>query len=66
MVLWEILAPRRRLIAGRPWRWASNLGLVALDNISPSDSLCRSPLSGPRWSRGNAATDGPVGRWPAG
>jgi sterol desaturase/sphingolipid hydroxylase (fatty acid hydroxylase superfamily) len=34
MALWEILAPRRRLIAGKPWRWASNLGLVALDTVA--------------------------------
>jgi sterol desaturase/sphingolipid hydroxylase (fatty acid hydroxylase superfamily) len=34
MALWEILAPRRRLTAGKPWRWASNLGLVALDNLA--------------------------------
>jgi sterol desaturase/sphingolipid hydroxylase (fatty acid hydroxylase superfamily) len=34
MALWEILAPRRRLIAGKPWRWANNLGLVALDTIA--------------------------------
>jgi sterol desaturase/sphingolipid hydroxylase (fatty acid hydroxylase superfamily) len=34
MALWEMLAPRRRLIAGKPWRWASNLGLVALDTLA--------------------------------
>ncbi|HBI43741.1 MAG TPA: fatty acid hydroxylase [Planctomycetales bacterium] len=34
MALWEILAPRRRLIAGKPWRWASNLGLVAVDSLA--------------------------------
>jgi sterol desaturase/sphingolipid hydroxylase (fatty acid hydroxylase superfamily) len=34
MALWEALAPRRRLTTGRPLRWASNLGLVALDTIA--------------------------------
>jgi sterol desaturase/sphingolipid hydroxylase (fatty acid hydroxylase superfamily) len=33
MALWEVLAPRRRLTVGRPLRWASNLGLVALDTL---------------------------------
>jgi sterol desaturase/sphingolipid hydroxylase (fatty acid hydroxylase superfamily) len=34
MALWEALAPRRRLTVGRPVRWASNLGLVALDTLA--------------------------------
>jgi sterol desaturase/sphingolipid hydroxylase (fatty acid hydroxylase superfamily) len=34
MALWEALAPRRRLTVGRPVRWASNLGLVALDVLA--------------------------------
>ncbi len=34
MAAWEILAPRRRLTAGRPGRWAGNLGLVALDTVA--------------------------------
>lgn len=34
MALWEVLAPRRRLTTGRPLRWGSNLGLVALDAIA--------------------------------
>jgi len=34
MAVWEVLAPRRRLTTGRPLRWASNLGLVALDTIA--------------------------------
>src|SRR5262245_33357981 len=34
MTLWELLAPRRRLTVGRPLRWASNLGLVALDTLA--------------------------------
>jgi sterol desaturase/sphingolipid hydroxylase (fatty acid hydroxylase superfamily) len=33
MALWEFLAPRRRLTVARPARWASNLGLVALDTL---------------------------------
>jgi sterol desaturase/sphingolipid hydroxylase (fatty acid hydroxylase superfamily) len=33
MALWEALAPRRRLTVGRPRRWFSNLGLVALDAL---------------------------------
>jgi sterol desaturase/sphingolipid hydroxylase (fatty acid hydroxylase superfamily) len=33
MALWEVLAPRRRLTVGRPWRWCSNLGMVALDTL---------------------------------
>jgi sterol desaturase/sphingolipid hydroxylase (fatty acid hydroxylase superfamily) len=34
MALWELLAPRRRLTMGRPIRWASNLGLVAVDTVA--------------------------------
>src|SRR5690348_13920711 len=34
MAVWEALAPRRRLTAGRLLRWASNLGLVALDTLA--------------------------------
>src|SRR3954453_450519 len=33
MAFWEALAPRRRLSVARPARWASNLGLVALDTL---------------------------------
>jgi sterol desaturase/sphingolipid hydroxylase (fatty acid hydroxylase superfamily) len=34
MALWEALAPRRRLTVGRPLRWFSNLGLVAVDTLA--------------------------------
>src|SRR6516164_5716770 len=34
MALWEVLAPRRRLLVRRPPRWASNLGLVVLDSLA--------------------------------
>jgi sterol desaturase/sphingolipid hydroxylase (fatty acid hydroxylase superfamily) len=34
MTLWEFLAPRRRLTVGRPVRWFSNLGLVAIDTLT--------------------------------
>jgi sterol desaturase/sphingolipid hydroxylase (fatty acid hydroxylase superfamily) len=34
MALWEALAPRRRPSVARPGRWASNLGLVALDTAA--------------------------------
>jgi sterol desaturase/sphingolipid hydroxylase (fatty acid hydroxylase superfamily) len=34
MALWEALAPRRLLSVARPARWASNLGLVALDTLA--------------------------------
>ena len=33
MALWEIAAPRRRLKVGKPLRWTSNLGLVALNTV---------------------------------
>lgn len=33
MVLWELLAPRRRLVASQPLRWLSNLGLVAINTV---------------------------------
>lgn len=29
---WEIVAPRRALTVGKPWRWASNLSLVAINS----------------------------------
>src|SRR5947199_8674321 len=34
MTLWEALAPRRRLRVRKPLRWASNLGLVALNTLA--------------------------------
>ncbi len=34
MALWEALAPRRQLSVRRPWRWGSNLGLVALNTLA--------------------------------
>jgi sterol desaturase/sphingolipid hydroxylase (fatty acid hydroxylase superfamily) len=34
MALWEALAPRRQLTVRRPWRWFSNLGLVALNTLA--------------------------------
>jgi sterol desaturase/sphingolipid hydroxylase (fatty acid hydroxylase superfamily) len=34
MVLWEALAPRRRLTLRRPVRWLSNLGLVTLNTLA--------------------------------
>ncbi len=33
MSAWEQLAPRRQLAIKRPWRWASNLGLVFLNSL---------------------------------
>jgi sterol desaturase/sphingolipid hydroxylase (fatty acid hydroxylase superfamily) len=33
MAVWEIVAPRRSLRVGKPLRWTSNLGLVALNTV---------------------------------
>ena len=33
MALWEIAAPRRRLMAGRKPRWPSNLGILVVDAL---------------------------------
>ncbi len=33
MAVWELLAPRRKLSVGKPWRWSNHLGLVALNVI---------------------------------
>lgn len=33
MLLWEVLAPRRKLTAPRTVRWFSNLGIVVIDTI---------------------------------
>jgi sterol desaturase/sphingolipid hydroxylase (fatty acid hydroxylase superfamily) len=33
MAVWEMLAPRRELTAGKPPRWASNFGLVFLNSF---------------------------------
>ncbi|MGV3484646.1 MAG: sterol desaturase family protein [Planctomycetaceae bacterium] len=33
MVVWEFIAPRRRLQLQRPLRWSSNLGLVVLNTV---------------------------------
>jgi sterol desaturase/sphingolipid hydroxylase (fatty acid hydroxylase superfamily) len=34
MAAWEVLAPRRRLVAGRGSRWPSNLGIVVVDALT--------------------------------
>jgi sterol desaturase/sphingolipid hydroxylase (fatty acid hydroxylase superfamily) len=34
MAVWELLAPRRRLVAKKPLRWISNLGLVVLNTVA--------------------------------
>jgi sterol desaturase/sphingolipid hydroxylase (fatty acid hydroxylase superfamily) len=34
LALWEALAPRRGLTVGRPLRWLSNLGLVAINTLA--------------------------------
>ena len=33
MALWEVLAPRRTLVMSKAVRWASNLGIVALNTV---------------------------------
>jgi len=33
MALWEILAPRRRLLVAKAGRWINNIGLVALNSL---------------------------------
>ncbi|MDP3842698.1 MAG: sterol desaturase family protein [Oxalobacteraceae bacterium] len=33
MALWELAAPRRRLTASKPLRWANNLALVVLNSV---------------------------------
>ena len=33
MTFWEVLSPRRQLAVGKRPRWASNLGLVALNTV---------------------------------
>src|SRR3990172_1216082 len=33
MFLWELIAPRRPLIASKTARWSSNLGLVLIDSV---------------------------------
>ncbi|MFH1302499.1 MAG: sterol desaturase family protein [Planctomycetota bacterium] len=33
MAIWELHLPRRKLVAGKPWRWTSNLGLVVLNGV---------------------------------
>jgi sterol desaturase/sphingolipid hydroxylase (fatty acid hydroxylase superfamily) len=34
LALWEALAPRRRLVAGRSGRWSGNLGILAVDVVT--------------------------------
>tara|TARA_R110002111_G_scaffold260069_3_gene330812 strand:+ start:11831 stop:12085 length:255 start_codon:yes stop_codon:yes gene_type:complete len=31
MAIWELFLPRRKLVAGKPWRWTSNLSLGGKD-----------------------------------
>lgn len=33
MAFWELYLPRRKLVAGKPWRWTSNLSLVVLNGM---------------------------------
>ncbi len=33
MATWEWLTPRRELTVKRPWRWGSNLGLLAINSV---------------------------------
>ncbi|MCA9114059.1 MAG: sterol desaturase family protein [Planctomycetaceae bacterium] len=33
MAVWELLLPRRKLTAAKPWRWTSNLVLVVLNTV---------------------------------
>ena len=33
MALWEVIAPRRKLLASKPVRWLSNLGLAAINTV---------------------------------
>lgn len=33
MAIWEVLLPRRLLVVSKPRRWASNMGLVVLNNL---------------------------------
>ena len=33
MAAWEVFAPRRRLVVGRPTRWPSNIGIVVVDAL---------------------------------
>ncbi len=33
MIVWELVAPKRQLQIRRPFRWSSNLGLVAINTI---------------------------------
>jgi len=33
MIVWELAAPKRRLRIRRPFRWSSNLGLVAINTV---------------------------------
>jgi len=33
MARWELWAPRRKLRVAKPWRWTSNLGLVAINTF---------------------------------
>src|SRR5438270_650763 len=58
MALWEALAPRRRLTVGRPLRWASNLGLVALDALATRlDAVLRWALVTPEMHRVHHSTE---------
>ena len=34
MVIWELMAPRRRLTVSKPLRWTSNLGLTFLNSLA--------------------------------
>jgi sterol desaturase/sphingolipid hydroxylase (fatty acid hydroxylase superfamily) len=33
IALWELIAPRRKQIIGRGWRWPNNLGVVAVNTL---------------------------------
>lgn len=62
MAMWEALAPRRRLTTARPLRWASNLGLSALNTLAvrfliPLGAVDTAPLAQEHgWGLLNAVT----------
>jgi hypothetical protein len=52
MAAWKLMAPRRKQIIGRLWRWPNNLGVVMIDTVAvrllfPTAAVggpsCRSP-----------------------
>ena len=68
MASWEIVAPRRALAIGRRPRWASNLGILAVDVLAvriliPTAAVGAALFAAGRWQARGAGQRSPTTPW---